>query len=394
MTADLSISGRLGGDEFPAQVLGREHRRYPATEEERDSLAHLLTWSDLNHIIATQRIDPPRMRLAKGGIIEAGEYTRLREYRRMSDWNQPVPHLFHQQLKDGATLVLDAIDEMHPPIGRLIAEMEAWLRTGIQVNAYASWTSRQGFGVHWDDHDVIVLQVSGRKRWRIYGNTRTAPLHTDVEFAGKEPTEILDEFVMEPGDILHVPRGCWHAVAASEGEPSLHLTCGLVTTTGVNFLRWVVNSLVEHSEIRSDVPRAPADYESWNRRISDLLIDRLSSPEVVEEYWRHEDETAPARIAFSLPNAVTGDLTPSSVVRLASLRGTVTHENAEVVYSAQGRRWRFPTKVAPAIDRLHFDGPTTVQELQELVSGVSPKALTDLFRRLLDDGALVWDGDA
>nr|WP_179769448.1 cupin domain-containing protein [Streptomonospora nanhaiensis] len=53
------------------------------------------------------------------------------------------------------------------------------LSTRVQVNAYASWTSVQGFGVHWDDHGVIVVQVSGRKRWRIYGFTRHAPLYSD-----------------------------------------------------------------------------------------------------------------------------------------------------------------------------------------------------------------------
>ena len=395
MTADL-ISGRLGGDQFPAQVLGREHRRYPAGEGEREAFADLLNWSDLNTLLAHQRLDSPRMRLAAGGVVDAGSYTRLRQYRRMPDWNQPVPHLFQQQLKDGATLVLDAIDEMHPPIGRLISELEAWLRTGIQVNAYASWTSREGFGVHWDDHDVIVLQVSGRKRWRIYGNTRLAPLHDDVEFAEEEPTEIIDEFVLAPGDLLHVPRGCWHAVAASEGEPSLHLTCGLVTTTGVSFLRWMVNDLVEHDEIRADVPRASDEHALWARRISKLVSDRLRSPEVVEEYWRSQDETSAARPVFSLPVAVTGDLTLSSVVRFASLRGTVTSEHTqtgdEVVYAAQGRRWRLSAKAAPAIAHLNHNGPTCVKELHELVPDVSEKALLGLLRRLMDDGALAWEG--
>lgn len=393
MTADL-ISGRLGGDRFLAQVLGREHRRYPASEGEQEVFTDLLTWPALNDLLATQRLDAPRMRLAAGGILDAGEYSRLRQYRRMADWNQPIPHLFHQQLKEGATLVLDAIDEMHPPIGQLIAALEAWLRTGIQVNAYASWTSQEGFGVHWDDHDVIVLQVSGRKRWRIYGNTRVAPMYNDVEFAEEEPTEILDEFVMKPGDILHVPRGCWHAVAASEGDPSLHLTCGLVTTTGVNFLRWLINNLIEHDEVRADVPRTSADYEPWTQRISGLVADRLNSPEVVEEYWRHQDETSPARPAFSLPVAVTGDLTSSSVLRFASLRGHVTEDGDEVLYSAQGRRWRLPAKVAPVFTRLHRNGPTPIKELHELVPDVSERALLGLFRRLLDDGALVWEGTA
>ncbi len=159
------------------------------------------------------------------------------------------------QLRDGATLVLDAIDEMHPPIRDLAAGLERQLRTGVQVNAYASWTSQEGFGVHWDDHDVVVVQVAGAKRWRIYGSTRTAPLYRDVTFDTDTPTDPVDEFTLHAGDVLHVPRGWWHAAAASEGQPSLHLTCGLATHTGIDLLTWLVDELRSHEVVRADAPR-------------------------------------------------------------------------------------------------------------------------------------------
>ncbi|MGW8437662.1 hypothetical protein ACWGKS_21145 [Nocardiopsis sp. NPDC055879] len=171
-----------------------------------------------------------------------------------------------------------------------------------------------------------------------------------------------------------------------------------MTTTGVSFLRWMVNDLVEHDEIRADVPRASDEHALWVRRISKLVSDRLRSPEVVEEYWRSQDETSAARPVFSLPVAVTGDLTLSSVVRFASPRGTVTSEHTqagdEVVYAAQGRRWRLSAKAAPAIAHLNRNGPTCVKELHELVPDISEKALLGLLRRLMDDGALAWEGTA
>src|SRR5699024_10024870 len=120
--------------------------------------------------------------------------------------------------------------------------------------------------------------------------TRVAPLHHDVEFSTEEPTEPIDEFVMEPGDILHVPRGCWHAVAASEGEPSLHLTCGLVTTTGADFLRWLTHRLIEHEVVRADVPRRPPERGPWIHTLAVLIGEKLTSPDVVEEYWTSLDE--------------------------------------------------------------------------------------------------------
>lgn len=393
MSADL-ISGRLGGDTFPAQVLGRHHQRYPAPDNNPDVFADLLAWQDLNRLLATHRIDSPRVRLSAGETIDVGRYAQRRRYRRMPDWNAPVPHLLHRQLREGATLVVDAIDEMHPPIGDLVAGMEAWLGTGIQTNAYASWTPKEGFGVHWDDHDVIVLQVSGRKRWRIYGTTRTAPLHHDIEFDEDPPTDPIDEFVMESGDILHVPRGCWHAVSASEGEPSLHLTCGLNTTTGADFLSWLTSRMVEHEQVRADVPRDPAAFADWSYRMSELLTARLQDPAVVGEYWRSGNETATARMAFSLPVAVTGHLTDTSLLRLATRRGTLTTGQGEAVYAAQGRRWRIAPAATPVLSYLADTGPATVKELARLVPAVPRDALVDLLRRLLEDGALVWEGEA
>ncbi len=392
MSADL-ISGRLGGDQFPAQVLGRTHRRYAANTDQAADFADLLTWADFNRLLATRRLDAPRMRLSAGQTVDVGAYTRLQTYRRMPNWNATVPHLFHAQLREGATLVVDAIDEMHPPINNLAAELEAWLHTRVQVNAYASWTAKEGFGVHWDDHDVIVVQVSGRKRWRIYGTTREAPLYSDVEVDNDAPTEPIDEFTMEPGDVLHVPRGCWHAASASEGEPSLHLTCGLNTTTGADFLDWLTGLLREHVEVRRDVPRNGAEQMEWSYRLAELVTQRLQSPRVVQEYWDHLDQTAPARMAFSLPVAVTGELSMSSRVRLASHRGTVREENTTVVLAAQGRRWRLALPAAPVLHRLAEHEPVTVKELCQLAPKVSEKALLSLLRRLMDDGALVWEGE-
>lgn len=94
-------------------------------------------------------------------------------------------------------------------------------------SACIAWTSTEGFGVHWDDHDTIVVQLDGAKRWRIYGTTRPYPLYRDIEDPGEAPTEPVADLVLHPGDVLYVPRGAWHAVCADQGVRSLHVTCGL-----------------------------------------------------------------------------------------------------------------------------------------------------------------------
>ncbi|MFE3205772.1 JmjC domain-containing protein [Embleya sp. NPDC059237] len=103
------------------------------------------------------------------------------------------PAHLHERLAAGATLVLDAVGELHHPLGEFAQDLERFVRTGVQINAYASWTAVEGFGIYWDDHDTVVVQLDGSKRWRLYGPTRIAPLHRDVAVPEPPPqTPIAD----------------------------------------------------------------------------------------------------------------------------------------------------------------------------------------------------------
>jgi hypothetical protein len=46
-----------------------------------------------------------------------------------------------RHLQEGAMLVLDAIDEIHEPIGKLAANLERVLGARVQVNLYASYAN-------------------------------------------------------------------------------------------------------------------------------------------------------------------------------------------------------------------------------------------------------------
>ncbi len=79
-----------------------------------------------------------------------------------------------------------------------------------------------GVGPHFDSYDVFLLQVQGRRRWRI-GRMTDATLQPDV------PLKILanfrpeQEFVLEPGDMLYLPPR-WAHDGVAEGEC---MTCSI-----------------------------------------------------------------------------------------------------------------------------------------------------------------------
>ena len=125
--------------------------------------SHLLPWERLNEILQQHRLDYPRLRLTRDGKNLAAEaYLRHVTGRR----KVTVPRLQHakltQQLSAGATLVLDAVDELYEPLTELAEGLELFFHERIQINCYAGWRTSQGFDLHWDDHDVFILQVTGR----------------------------------------------------------------------------------------------------------------------------------------------------------------------------------------------------------------------------------------
>ncbi len=71
-------------------------------------------------------------------------------------------------LADGATLVLQGLHRTWPPLVGFGSQLADELGHPVQINAYITPPQNRGFAPHYDVHDVFVLQVSGRKRWRLH----------------------------------------------------------------------------------------------------------------------------------------------------------------------------------------------------------------------------------
>ena len=98
------------------------------------------------------------------------------------------------------------------------------------VTASAFW-SRGGMRapVHYDDHDLLVAQLQGNKRWFV--SSKPSELNNTWKIIPKGapdlgPHQSVD---VRPGDLMYLPRGTLHSVD-SEGE-SLHVSIGFTPLT-------------------------------------------------------------------------------------------------------------------------------------------------------------------
>lgn len=384
MTTDVpAVVGHLGED-FLAQVYGRTYRHFPGEPGRFDGL---LDWDDLNALLTHHRLEPPRLRLSMDGAsLPRHAYTVPVTTRRSTVWHRLRPAELHRHLAEGATLVLDAIDELHPEVGHLAQELERHLRTGIQVNAYASWTPEEGFGVHWDDHDVLVLQLDGAKRWRIYGPTRHAPLHHDTDVPEPPSNGPIVELVLNAGDMLYLPRGWWHAVAASEGVHSLHLTCGVQTTTGADLLQWLSEDLRREAAVRTDLPRFGTGEEKTDfvRSLGDLVMKEFEDGKLLDRFLTVRDATDRARLVPSLPYVEGVPPDPAVAVRLVTARARL-HSDGEgnAVLTAGGEERTFSPQATSLLSLLVDGGHHRLDALAR-ASGLRIGQVAQLVSELVD----------
>ncbi len=138
----------------------------------------------------------------------------------------------HQAFARGKTVILRSMQQRWPAIATLCRGLEGFFSCPVHANLYLTPAGAQGFDAHFDTHEVFVLQLAGRKHWRIYGADRDLPLVEDAVPVGRDqlgpPTQ---EVLLQAGDLLYLPRGHVHEANTLEGL-SLHLT------VGVKVFRW------------------------------------------------------------------------------------------------------------------------------------------------------------
>ena len=211
----------------------------------------------------------PAFRLVKDGApLPAGDYTDDIPWRPGSFSQIASPERVSAEFAAGATLVLQALHLWRSAVAVYCRGLEMRLGFPVQANAYLTPAAARGFAVHHDTHDVFVLQVAGGKRWRLYEPRLELPLKDqrwspDLGDVGPP----IDEFTLQAGDTLYVPRG-WPHEAETSHEEALHLTVGLHPPTRMEALRAALESCADDVEFRRNLG---ADGE-----LPDHLVERLA----------------------------------------------------------------------------------------------------------------------
>ena len=141
---------------------------------------------------------------------------------------------------------------------------------------------------HADDRDVFVLQLFGTKSWRVYPNPPIFHPYAH-EQVGKNglpvPLEnVLNatpviERVLNPGDVLYMPRGWVHEASCHAETESLHVT--FAVGTAESSTRVVVKDLIRSLIDESALGRTNQDVESDVMLILEAVKTGVSADKVI-----------------------------------------------------------------------------------------------------------------
>ena len=250
---------------------------------------------------------------------------------------------------DGYTIVLDGVERHIRAIAALSQSIEVELNFPVQVNAYITPPRSQGLVPHYDDHDVLILQIQGSKTWHIYEGADIPPREIQREKDKAVAIEDLPspiDLQLEAGDVLYLPRGKVHE-AETNSEPSIHLTVGVHAPTALMLAVGALYAQSFHDDrLNAQLPPRHLDDADQRAALDALMHDTVKTV---------EDPRALARGLDTLADVLV-------------------------------RRGRCPP-VGPILNAVGIDGQTLVRKYQPLYSSVKaePGGVTLQFASLSVD---------
>ena len=331
---------------------------------------HVFNWGSLKRALSNGR-DIQDKRFNLKGSYASGEE---------SGSNKPMFDVNISQvgelLNSGATICITNIHMADHNLARWAHAIRGQLNfTGtVGVNCYVS-PDGAGLPMHYDRRVATTLQIAGKKRW-IFSNTPskgwpgTNGLYKDGRIEppeaadGKRPDELeLREVELNPGDLLCLPAGAWHAARGVGFSLALNLYFAprnLFDQLAPMFKEYVASNEnwrggppVEVESIRGKMPSVVSGY--LRERLDEfhqMITKMLEQPDTMGSSWLNSLVDNPYTGWHPSPVMQPPKATSEDRFRVAreSLRFIETRD--KVLVPSDHGLLKFPITLAPILHRL------------------------------------------
>jgi len=190
------------------------------------------------------------------------------------------------------TLLVQAVDLWVPEVAELLGQFDflpSWRVDDIMVSYAADGGS---VGPHFDYYDVFLLQGHGTRRWQIgqHCNEHT-PLTDNPGLKILAEFEPVDEWVLEPGDMLYLPpQIAHHGVAVGDCTT---FSIGFRSPAATEMLDDLATELLSRGgspRYLTDPPLTPDLASgpipaSYVRQVKKLILEALDDDQLLAEWF-------------------------------------------------------------------------------------------------------------
>ncbi len=187
-------------------------------------------------------------------------------------------NLLYKGYSEGLSIVLNGIDMFWQPIKVLCQNLTRELNHRVQCNLYLTPNEQRAFDLHFDTHDVIIIQIHGKKHWNVYDTWRELPL-SGAKQTGLSEEELsnLREVTLHAGDSMYIPRGIPHEAFTSD-ESSIHLTLGIYPVKWGDFIQNILEKHIEENEaFRKSLPPGYLNPGNWTLEFKNSIYQQMEN---------------------------------------------------------------------------------------------------------------------
>jgi len=318
---------------------------------------------------------------------------------------------FYDSYHRGSTVRVSRVHRHWKPIGELCRSLEQSFEFPVRANLYCTPAAASTSPRHYDTHDVLVLQISGQKNWRIFEPLVTLPLESVPPLPFEERTPMLkyarggprkgraniddnecgqpvNELRLTAGDLLYIPRGFLHEAWTTD-EPSTHITVGLHVVRWLDLLS-VALAQVSNGDVRfRQALPAGSDASSGLEDLFSSLVNvfarQASLKDAAEELGSSFVQSRQAMGAGTLAGSISSaDINGNTLLqhRPGLLCRFAQNGGAVGIVSANSALW-----MPPGFDEaLRFIATTREFRAGDIPGPITDNSKLSLARRLIQDG--------
>lgn len=303
---------------------------------DQDLAARLMTPYRLLDLVKRRHLANPQLRCyADGQDLLPSSYLSTTVNRRRQSFTQANVEALGRILGRGGTMVLDSVDTFDPTMETACRAFGWWSGELASVNTYLAVGDTPGFNLHWDDHDVIAVQLSGEKSWEVRGPSRRVPMYRDAEQNATPSEDVLWAGTMTAGDVMHIPRGYWHTatrVGSGDQGHSLHVTFGITKRTGVTWVNYLSDAARADEAFRTGLETSAGAV--GKERLTEKLAALAESYDPQRYLAELRANTPPPRRMPRIPALGL----PSHVAAVTEFEPVITRVDGTVRILAGGKR--------------------------------------------------------